>query len=159
MLSVSFNVADPRWREMLKTRRPAIRTILKQALQANELPHGNFSVSLSFVNDDEIRELNKNYRQKDKPTNVLSFPMVDDFSQLEKISQPIELGDIILAYETVAREAAEQEKPVENHMLHLLVHGMLHLFHYDHMNPEDESEMEALEIGILKEAGIPDPYA
>ncbi len=113
-------------------------------------------LSLLFTGNEEMAEINKHWRKKDKATNVLSFPG-DDVS----IGEPagIMIGDLVFAHETVMHEALEQKKPFENHLTHLMVHGFLHLFGYDHMSDEEASRMEALEIEILQKLGIPDPYA
>ncbi|SIQ70281.1 probable rRNA maturation factor [Rhizobium sp. RU20A] len=112
-------------------------------------------VSLVFTNDAEIRTINAQWRGFDKPTNVLSFPA----SPIQPGDMPGPmLGDIIIAQETVAREASEQEKPFEAHLTHLLVHGFLHLFGYDHVDEDDAEEMEGLETRILAGLGLSDPY-
>ena len=118
---------------------------LKPALKFSE-------VSLALVNDAKIQSLNMQYRQKDKPTNVLSFPgaEIDGFRPL--------LGDIVLAYETIVREANEQTIKLEDHLVHLIVHGFLHLHGYDHENDVDAEMMEALEIKTLEGLGIANPY-
>ncbi len=112
-------------------------------------------LSLVFVDDDRIQELNREWRDKDKPTNVLSFPGEDEDAE---IFGPL-LGDIIFALETVTREAREQEISFSDHYCHLVVHGLLHLFGYDHQIDEEAEVMEALEKRILAEMGIADPYA
>ena len=113
-------------------------------------------LSLVFTDDASIREINAEWREQDKPTNVLSFPAYP----LQPGGKPGPmLGDIIFAYETVVREAAELEKPFEAHLSHLLVHGFLHLFGYDHMNDEEATIMEGLETRILLGLGHSDPYA
>ncbi|KZK87246.1 Endoribonuclease YbeY [Pseudovibrio sp. Ad13] len=114
----------------------------------------NTEVSLVFTDDAHIQELNKVWREKDKPTNVLSFP--GDDSE-EPPFGPL-LGDIIIAKETVKREAIELEIPFEHHLIHLIVHGTLHLFGYDHQIDEEAEEMEAEERLILASLQIPDPY-
>ena len=106
-------------------------------------------LSLVFTDDAAIQRLNRDYRGKDKPTNVLSFP---------QSGGPL-LGDIVLAWETVSREAGLAEKPVKAHMAHLIVHGFLHLLGYDHEADEEAEEMEALERAALRRMGIADPYA
>ena len=112
-------------------------------------------LSVVFCDDARIRELNAEWRGKDKPTNVLSFPAFEVVDG----AQPPMLGDIVLAAETVAREAELEMKPLANHISHLLVHGFLHLLGHDH-EAEDEAEtMEALERGALARLAIPDPYA
>lgn len=113
-------------------------------------------VSLVFTDDASIRAINHEWREQDKATNVLSFPAYP----LEPGGKPGPmLGDIILARETLEREAADLAKPFDDHMSHLLVHGFLHLFGYDHLVTEDAERMEALETRILADLGIPDPYA
>lgn len=113
-------------------------------------------LSLVFTNDEAIRAINAEWRQKDKATNVLSFPAFD----VAPGEEPnVMLGDIIIARETVEREALEESKPFDNHLTHLFVHGLLHLLGYDHENDEDAEIMEGLEREILAKLAIPDPYA
>ncbi|MCO6391503.1 rRNA maturation RNase YbeY [Aliihoeflea aestuarii] len=112
-------------------------------------------LSLVFTDDASIRNLNREWRGKDKATNVLSFPA---FKVAPGDALPPMLGDVILAFETVSREAALEDKPFEHHLAHLLVHGLLHLLGYDHENDADADEMEGLERKILMRLSIPDPY-
>ena len=116
-------------------------------------------VSVALVNDNLIRDLNARFRNKDAPTNVLSFPNMnlipDSFSSLPAIC---ELGDVIVARETIEREAKEQGKESLHHAGHMIVHGMLHLLGYTHDSDADAEPMEALERLILNAHGIPDPY-
>ena len=112
-------------------------------------------VSLVFTNDAEIRGINAEWRSQDKPTNVLSFPAFP--LTPGKMPGPM-LGDIIFAEETLTREAAELGKSFDDHLTHLLVHGFLHLFGYDHMDDEEAEKMEGLETRILGELGLSDPY-
>jgi probable rRNA maturation factor len=109
-------------------------------------------VSLLFCDDVAIRELNRQFRGQDKPTNVLSFPGP------EPIESAVLLGDIAIAHETVAREALEQGKSLEEHCRHMIVHGFLHLLGYDHEDDEEAEAMEAMEIRILQRLGVDDPY-
>jgi probable rRNA maturation factor len=128
---------------------------------APELANPRLSASLLFTCDDEIHVLNREWRQRDKATNVLSFPMLerDDLLALEAGAPPELLGDIALAYETCAREAAEKGVPLEHHAAHLIVHGLLHLAGHDHeISTADAEAMEALEIKALAICGIADPY-
>ena len=106
-------------------------------------------VSVLLTDDAHIQILNQNYRGQDKPTNVLSFPQ----------EEPALLGDIIIAHETIAREAVEQGKSFEHHFTHMLVHGCLHLMGYDHETDAEAEEMEALEVEILAGMGVKNPYA
>jgi len=108
-------------------------------------------VSILLTDDQELRDLNARFRGQDKPTNVLSFPSPEHFAP--------HLGDVALAYETCAREAAEQGKPLAHHLSHLVAHGVLHLLGWDHQTDAEADEMEALERTVLAALGIPDPYA
>jgi probable rRNA maturation factor len=112
-------------------------------------------ISLVFTNDDDIRGINSEWRGQDKPTNVLSFPA---FPLAPGGKPGPMLGDIILAEETLRREALDLGKSFEDHLAHLLVHGFLHLFGYDHMTDEEAAVMEGLEIRILAELGLDNPY-
>jgi probable rRNA maturation factor len=113
-------------------------------------------LSVVFSDDAHIRELNAQWRGKDKPTNVLSFPA---FPPKRGALLPPLLGDIVLAAETVSREAALEHKPVRHHITHLVIHGFLHLLGYDHETGEEAEEMEAVERRALARLAIPDPYA
>jgi probable rRNA maturation factor len=139
----------------------ATRAASALAQVAPELANPRLSVSLVFADDAEVRELNAEWRGKDKPTNVLSFPMLSraELLALAPEGPPELLGDIALALETCAREAAEKGISLEHHAAHLIVHGLLHLAGYDHeTSPEDAAAMEALEIKALALMGIADPY-
>lgn len=114
-------------------------------------------IGVTLDNDDELRRLNREYRAKDAPTNVLSFAAADPDDPIPP-GAPLLLGDVVLAIETVAREATEQNKPLGDHLRHLVIHGVLHLLGYDHENPADADEMERRETEILAELGVPDPY-
>ncbi len=130
--------------------------------QAPELANSRLTTSLLFTSDAEVHTLNREWRDRDKPTNVLSFPMLEraELLDLEAEGPPVMLGDLALAYETCAREAAEKGVPLDHHAAHLIVHGLLHLAGYDHeTSPEDADHMEALEIKALAQMGIADPYA
>ena len=161
-LDIAFYPKSALWKKTLAGSKPLFHRALRACFDALELPGREFAVAVSFVDDAGIQELNAQYRGKDKPTNVLSFPMIDDFSVLDKqpaiAGMPIELGDIVLAFETITREAEMEGKSITDHVAHLLVHGMLHLFGYDHMTAKDAKEMEGLEVAILAGIGIADPY-
>lgn len=106
-------------------------------------------VALRIVGEAEGRELNRDYRGKDYATNVLTFPLTDD---------PILMGDIVLCHTVVEKEALEQNKPLEAHYAHLVVHGMLHMQGYDHETDDEAEVMEARETQIVTELGYADPY-
>ncbi len=128
---------------------------------AAELANPRLHVSLLFTSDEEVHALNRDWRERDKPTNVLSFPMLER-ECLQKLSPegpPELLGDIAMAYETCAREAAEKGIALEDHAAHLIIHGLLHLAGLDHeISTADAVQMEALETKALALMGITDPY-
>ncbi len=128
---------------------------------APELANPRLVTSLLFTGDEAIHALNREWRERDKPTNVLSFPMVEraELLVLAPDGPPEMLGDIALALETVSREARAKEVELEAHVAHLVVHGLLHLAGYDHVHSDEEADaMEALESRALAKMGFPDPY-
>lgn len=128
---------------------------------APELANPRLIASLLFTSDTEVHTLNREWRGKDKPTNVLSFPMLEreDLLDLRPEGPPEMLGDIALACETCAREAEEKGVSVQDHATHLIVHGLLHLAGHDHeISDADAEAMEALETKTLAILGISDPY-
>ena len=132
-----------------------VRLAARKVASSLHLARSEVCVALSC--DAQVAELNGSYRGKPVATNVLSFPAgpgipIDDDDHRF-------LGDVVLALETLQREAAEQGVPVEHHMQHLVVHGLLHLLGYDHMTEEEAQVMEGIEVGILGRLGIADPYA
>ncbi len=115
--------------------------------------------TLRLSDDVEIKQLNKDFRGKDKPTNVLSFPAGDEMPGMEMIEMSEKyIGDVIVSVETLEREAREQNKTVHDHFVHLFIHSVLHLLGYDHIIEEEAEVMEGLEIDILKTLGINNPY-
>jgi len=127
---------------------------IQQWLEAAILPfQSEAEVTVRIVDEAESQQLNFDYREKNKPTNVLSFP----FECPPGIELPL-LGDLVICAQVVAKEAAEQHKSLSAHWAHMVVHGSLHLLGFDHINEEDATEMEAEEIQILAELGFADPY-
>ena len=125
------------------------------------LSNDRLSVSILFTSDAEVHALNREWRNRDNPTNVLSFPMMerDELEELGEGGPPAMLGDIALAHETCEREAREKGIALEHHAAHLIVHGLLHLAGHDHVHSDAKAEaMEKLEIAALAKMGIPDPY-
>lgn len=122
-------------------------------------------IAVRLTSDAEVQRLNAVYRHKDKPTNVLSFPMLDaqelkemEDSSAEDIPAEMMLGDIVLAQTVCATEAADKGVPVEAHAAHLIVHGVLHLLSYDHIGDEEALAMESIERRVLADLGLHDPY-
>lgn len=140
----------------------AARAVEAAASVEPALANPRLVASLLFTSDGEVHVLNREWRERDKPTNVLSFPMLErvDLVHLDPDEGPPEmLGDIALAHETCAREAAEKGIALDAHATHLIVHGMLHLAGHDHVDNDSQAEaMEALEIAALAKLGIADPY-
>ncbi len=120
---------------------------------------GEAEIAVMLTDDAGIRTLNSNWRGIDKPTNVLSFPALQQASPGSPDDAPRMLGDIAIAYETTRKEADDEQKPFDHHLSHLAIHGFLHLIGYDHEKDDDAEAMETLEQEILAQLGIPDPYA
>lgn len=190
-VDIALSIEDQRWDaavadvEMLCERAARSALASAHAQDPDWLPEGPIEMSVVLADDDTVQELNKNYRGKDKPTNVLSFALyaddggdegedegaeaeeqdddATDEGDVEFLSPdapvPVILGDVILAFETVEREAREQRKAFADHLAHLVTHGVLHLLGYDHIEDSEAEQMERLETQILSGLGIADPYA
>ncbi|MBN2906412.1 MAG: rRNA maturation RNase YbeY [Rhodobacteraceae bacterium] len=165
-MSVEILFEDPRWQAA------GLDDLAQAACDATLLhlgldPEGH-EVAVLACDDARIAELNGQFRAKPVPTNVLSWPADDLAADTDGAAplppepplpgMPQELGDIAIAYETCAREAAEQDKPMADHVTHLMVHGCLHLLGYDHIRPKDAALMEGVEVEILAKMGLADPY-
>lgn len=139
----------------LAPRRSLIKSAIAAALKAPPLrPLDGAELSILLTDDTEMREINRNWRKKDSSTNVLSFPAAAP----NRIAQSPVLGDIVLAYETLAREAEAEAKPFDHHLVHLVIHGLFHLLGDDHETEDEAKVMEAREIDALARLGIPNPY-
>jgi probable rRNA maturation factor len=145
-LSVDVLVQAPQWKEQ-RGAQEAVRRAINAAADEISSPAGEVAVVLT--DDAAIRKLNKQWRRIDKATNVLSFPAA---------RSGIMLGDIVIAYETLARESRDESKEFTHHLSHLAVHGFLHLMGYDHQNDSDAEAMEELESAILARLRMPNPY-
>lgn len=145
-LSITLHVHDAQWKILLSPCRKTVRAACEAAANEMQLKRAG-EVAVVLASDAFVRQLNHQYRGKDKPTNVLSFPGDGE-----------SLGDIVLARQTVAKEAKAQGKTFKAHATHLLVHGMLHLSGHDHARGKEAAAMEALEIRILKKLGVSNPY-
>ena len=166
---IDISILTKRWTTTEKHIAALCRRSAKAALQVGvaHLPKlrqlrassGVHEVSIVLASDARVRTLNRTYRGKDTPTNVLSFPSGDSAAQPMAKQEPIILGDVILAFETTRREAKLEQKAFRAHTAHLVVHGVLHLLGYDHLVERDAGKMERLEKLTLKGLGFPDPYA
>ena len=127
--------------------------ILQQWAEVALLNQADAQLGIRIVDEVESQMLNRDYRGKDKPTNVLSFPM----ELPEELDLPI-LGDLVICAPVVAREAEQQDKSLQAHWAHMVIHGVLHLQGYDHIADDEAEEMEALEIRLLQQLGFANPY-
>ena len=161
VVDVECRVDDRRWLALAADPQSALAPMVDATLAAGGAPHGPLEIAIVLADDAAVRRLNRDYRGVDRPTNVLSFPLAAESGADAFAAQgaPILLGDIVLAYETVTTEAVQQGKRPEDHLRHLVVHGVLHLLGYDHGEDSDAKEMERLEASILAQFGIADPYA
>ena len=153
--SVEVAVSCNEWLELCPEA-AAIAARAAEAALAEAAGPSRFIVDITLTDDAEQRHLNRTYRATDKPTNVLAFPQCG--SEPAPSDAPVLLGDVVLAFETVRREAAEQQKPLADHLSHLVVHGVLHLLGLDHEGAAEAAAMESREVKILAGLGVPDPY-
>ena len=144
MSGITLLVEDPKWR----THRGLAARLTGAAEAARKAVRLKGGFTILLAGDRKLRALNHNFRGKDKPTNVLSFPGADGYA-----------GDIALAYGVTKKEAKAAGRTVADHATHLVVHGVLHLAGHDHERPKQAREMEGLEVKILGRLGVPDPYA
>jgi probable rRNA maturation factor len=156
--------ADPEW-DSSSGWESLVRSAAEAAIAESAFPQlirspRPVELSVRLTGNDEVQALNAQWRGKDRPTNVLSFPQVDS-AELGMVAQPgpeLMLGDLVLAHETCIREAAEKRIPLKDHAAHLVVHGTLHLLGYDHEDERSAEEMESREVRALARIGIADPY-
>ena len=143
------------WKRVVPKLEAQVRRAARAALATAKPKHGRGRMTVRLSGDRDVRRLNHDFRGKDKPTNVLSFPSGDSVGPR---GAPLLLGDIVIAYGTVAREAAAQGKTIRDHLLHLVVHGVLHLLGHDHRRSAEAARMESIETELLAGLGIADPY-
>ncbi len=147
--AIEVEIEADAWLDALPDAAVMVRAAAEAALAEADGPDDG-EVTVLLTDDAEQRALNDRFLGKDKPTNVLSFPAPG-------FAAP-HLGDVALAFETCAREAEEQDKPLEDHLAHLVAHGVLHLLGYDHESDAEAEAMEALERKVMAKLGVPDPY-
>ena len=161
-IRVSVNYNDPRWKRFNLAR--YITLLLSKVAQIHQIRLNNFSLSVLACGDVKIKELNKEYRKKNKATNVLAWPAMHNLFYLDQDylsfgkNNYLFLGDIAISYERCLREASSQNVQFNKHCCRLLVHAILHLLGYDHIDEGDAKIMEALEIQKLNGLAIPNPY-
>lgn len=154
---VAIVVDDPRWRTVAPDVARLCRRAARSALAAMERDRP-FELCILLADDTRVAGLNRQFRGKTGPTNVLSFPAGSSAAGVsDETATP--LGDIALAYDTVAREAVRDGKALADHLAHLVVHGVLHLLGHDHVRAADATRMESLETSVLARLGVADPYA
>lgn len=158
---IDISILEPEWESSFLEVEDIVHTAISHTLKMATLPSvlqgRDVEVSAVLANDDLVQVLNREYRSKDSPTNVLSFANLDSDDPLPETG-PVHIGDIILAFQTVAEEAKDQGKFFKDHFTHLVVHGTLHLLGYDHIDEHEANNMESLEIRILEKLGIQNPY-
>jgi probable rRNA maturation factor len=150
-LQIAFAVESEGWPDGLEE--IADKAVFEALAQSGAKVKGVAELSILLTDDAEQQVLNREWRGMDKPTNVLSFPQIEPFAPLEGL-----IGDIVLARETLEREAEDLGKPLTEHFTHLVVHGFLHILGYDHIEDDEAADMEGLETRILASLGIADPY-
>jgi len=154
---IDITVADGRWTAGLEDPDTLCRGAALAALAAADVTRpGGIEISLVLADDRMVQRLNRKFRDRDKPTNVLSFRA--EGGPAPPPPHPVPLGDVVLAFETVADEARSQGKALAEHVSHLIVHGVLHLAGYDHEDDDAANRMEAIEVQALGRLGIRDPY-
>lgn len=160
-IDIDVSVSEPEWNESFLELEDLAKQAVQIAIDMAVLPEPvrgrDLEISVVLANDDLLQVLNREYRQMDKPTNVLSFATLDS-DDPPPPDGPFPLGDIILSYQTIDREAMEQGKFFRDHFVHMVVHGTLHLVGYDHMTEDEATIMETLEIRILEKMHIQNPY-
>ncbi|MEE9317624.1 MAG: rRNA maturation RNase YbeY [Rhodospirillales bacterium] len=159
-LEIDVSLSSPQWAQALPGAEALSREAAIAAFQACRPGPGPMEVSIVLADDAFVRNLNRDYRDQDKPTNVLSFPALEEEAKTKPPADaPQLLGDVVVAYETTAAEARDQGKPLGDHLSHLVIHGMLHLLGHDHQTASQANEMEKLEIDVLAGLEIANPYA
>lgn len=164
-LKIDVLIETPAWRRRLpevaahvrKFARAAMKAALADGAPAPSLRRP-WTLAILLADDAELRALNRDFRGKNKPTNVLSFPAWEGVATPAKAKDAINLGDIALSLSVTSAESIKQNKRLADHLAHLTVHGVLHLFGYDHLDQSQADDMESLERAVLARRGISDPY-
>jgi probable rRNA maturation factor len=155
MSAIDIQRHAPSWRRVPGATATARKAASAALALSGVAVHPQAALAIALADDAMVRAANRDFRAADKPTNVLSFPA----GPPERLATALFLGDVIVAYETVAGEAEAEGKPILHHLAHLIAHGVLHLLGYDHMTKAEAETMERREALILASLGLPDPYA
>ena len=158
---VEINCDSELWNNFIVEAEDILKEATHRVFESVDVSHRvkNVEISVLLTDNESMQILNNDYRGKDKPTNVLSFPSeIFSSHDLSNANEDIALGDLAFAYETIEFEAQEQEKDFKGHFTHLAVHGILHLLGYNHIETDEAEEMEAIEISVLKDMGVDNPY-
>ena len=164
-----ITVDDNNWQSQIADLNTCIITAAKSALPYADIPdlfkQRAVDINIILTNNETVQDLNSNYRDKDKPTNILTFPQIDccDEDDLQQnaampAEMPLVFGDLYLAYDVLIAECQDQNKTFNMHLSHLIIHGLLHLLGYDHIDKDEAEEMESVEIKLLAQLGIENPY-
>ena len=161
---LALEIEDPRWTRALPDVAALLEKAIALALADVDDTSRTIEVGVRLVDDGTIQGLNRDWRGRDKPTNVLSFPLgdpapVDDPALVGDPDYPWLIGDIVMSFDTMKTEAERDGKPLEHHVVHLAVHAALHLIGHDHEGDAEAEAMEAAEVKLLAGLGVPDPYA
>ncbi|MEM8833207.1 MAG: rRNA maturation RNase YbeY [Pseudomonadota bacterium] len=158
-VDIDISLQDPEWEKLggvEKVVEESVKLTLKSAILPKIVLDRDTEVSIVLANNDLLHVLNREYRDKDKPSNILTFATLD--SEEPVTDGPLNLGDVFLSYETVMEEATDEGKFILDHVRHLIVHGVLHLLGYDHKQDDEATDMETLEIRILERMNVQNPY-
>ncbi|MEM6812229.1 MAG: rRNA maturation RNase YbeY [Pseudomonadota bacterium] len=158
-ISIDVTIQDPSWNK-LGGIEDVVRLSAKTTLDGSVLPKEamdrDLEAGIVLANNDLLQVLNREYRNKDKPTNVLTFASLD--SDEPQSDGPLNLGEVFVSFDTAMSEASDEEKFILDHVRHLIVHGVLHLLGYDHETEDEATDMETLEIRILERMNVQNPY-
>lgn len=165
-MKISVEIAKEclKWKKYPEINKKMLSSIAKEilAMYPNLLEVSEWELSVLLTDDDKIQELNKEFREKNKPTNVLSFPDLEitwlNILEFTPNADYMYLGDVAFSYQVIENEAIENEVSFQDHFKHLFIHAILHLLGYDHIDDDEAEIMESLEIKILNKLNIPNPY-
>jgi probable rRNA maturation factor len=166
-MQINFEIKNQKWLDYDNKIQPKLNDLVHKIISYSFLQKKidikfEIELGIQLIGDEEMQKINHQYRHKNQTTNVLSFPAFDFLSKtdinISNQTKLISLGDIFLSYEKIQHESQEQDKKFNDHLTHLLIHGILHLLGYDHENNNDAYKMETLEISILKNLDINNPY-